>query len=213
MLTRDFTETINSVEFNQQESPLLRLPRELRDIIYGYALGGNNIRYSSTVPKFSPGILPIGNFEVWIPDRWANTFYGPMPMTTLLSLQNTSRQLRAEIGNLIFKISPSTLRARMDGIFSGLCLVGDAPREVHSTGHAAWRPYSLRRLRSPIAFAIPRLAVAVWSCRDRGGLRFVWNRHFVARRMVDPAAYLCWFREMVQDRAQLHQVSQGIKSA
>lgn len=63
------------------------------------------ISYSPSLHTFGPGMRPQGNFKVWLPDRWANTFYGPMPMSTLLSLQNTSRQLHGEIGNLIFTIN------------------------------------------------------------------------------------------------------------
>lgn len=87
---------------------LFRLPRELRNLIYEYAIGGNNICWAPDPPDpslghgYPFGVVPPGKFEVWIPDKWTTTLYGSLPITTLLQLQTTSRQLHAEIGNLIF---------------------------------------------------------------------------------------------------------------
>ncbi|KAH7385358.1 hypothetical protein DE146DRAFT_635960 [Phaeosphaeria sp. MPI-PUGE-AT-0046c] len=100
-------------ELNRSVSPLLRLPRELRDAICAFAVGGNNIRYAARLSTYDPETPPHSRFEAWSPaeaDKPRGAFgelplQGPLQVMTLLSLQSASRQLHAEIGLLVFALN------------------------------------------------------------------------------------------------------------
>ena len=74
---------------NQQESPLLRLPAEIRNAIYHYALGGNNVPCHD-LDMFKD---PVGD---WTPTR---------PVSNLTTITRACRQTHAESALLFFKIN------------------------------------------------------------------------------------------------------------
>jgi hypothetical protein len=82
---------------NQQESPLIRLPRELRDEIYRYAIGGNEITIFHPGPNVRSFIVYAGvyNDRAQTNAKW-NELFG-------LSL--TCRQLNVETKLLPYQLN------------------------------------------------------------------------------------------------------------
>ena len=82
-----------SSEINRQRSPLLRLPAEIRNKIYGYALGGMKLR------------MPYRSKELGVVSAMS---YGPSvsltPLHRLVGLTLVSRQLYAETKILPFEL-------------------------------------------------------------------------------------------------------------
>ncbi|KAF1946287.1 hypothetical protein EJ02DRAFT_330922, partial [Clathrospora elynae] len=74
-----------------KESPLLRLPREVRDMIYKYAIGGHEVN-----PKHSPGYYS-GKYRFGdeTEQNWENMF----------SLGLTCRQLNKETENMVYTLN------------------------------------------------------------------------------------------------------------
>jgi hypothetical protein len=80
---------------NQKESPLLRLPAELRDKIYGYVFSGGRI-----IPHFSPIRNTFAIFQGFIRNQ---TIFGPVHGDNPLALLYVCRQTYAETALLPFQ--------------------------------------------------------------------------------------------------------------
>jgi hypothetical protein len=80
-------------------SPLLSLPSELRDMIYDYAIGGEEVRpkYSCSWNKISINLMsrPSGSDALYTGEAWKNLFI----------LSHVCRQLRLETLCLPFTLS------------------------------------------------------------------------------------------------------------
>jgi len=87
---------------NQRESPLLRLPAELRNQIYVYVLGGHEIRTESRPHGYNMSSHPPIQLSSHNKDDWNRPHH-------FLALTATSRQLRSETTWLPFKLN--TFRA------------------------------------------------------------------------------------------------------
>jgi hypothetical protein len=82
---------------NQTDSPLLRLPRELRDEIYKYAIGGNQITVCHPDAYYPRFIVRAGAYNEGSATmaKWKELF----------DLSLTCRQLNAETKDLPYKLS------------------------------------------------------------------------------------------------------------
>jgi hypothetical protein len=89
---------------NQQNSPLLRLPAELRNSIYEYALGGHIIRVKQEISQ-GRVIRFLPDFEVFQPASTSRLKHRSINMTALLQLSSVSRQLRAETKGLPYSLN------------------------------------------------------------------------------------------------------------
>ncbi|KAI4651704.1 uncharacterized protein J4E79_009185 [Alternaria viburni] len=78
---------------NRQRSPLLRLPAELRNKIYGYVLGGMKLRIAQRTRKLD--FLAVASVD---------SPYAEIPLHTLTGLTLVSRQLYAETRILPFEL-------------------------------------------------------------------------------------------------------------
>ncbi|KAI4662024.1 uncharacterized protein J4E78_004815 [Alternaria triticimaculans] len=80
-------------EMNRQRSPLLRLPAEIRNKIYGYALGGMELRISYRTRKFA--LLSALSYDPSV---------SLTPLHRRVGLTLVSRQLYAETKTLPFEL-------------------------------------------------------------------------------------------------------------
>jgi hypothetical protein len=93
------------VETNRVESPLLRLPGEIRNMIYEQVIGGHIIAPIFQTPK---RVGRKGNFAHKVILRWSQMqdftqYPDPKPASTLLSLTRVSKMLYTETRLLVFR--------------------------------------------------------------------------------------------------------------
>ncbi len=99
---------------NQKNSPLLRLPGEIRNRIYEYALGGNTIMidfetYRTTYIKDEPSkVTPVFKYHCTVYNEYLDPFRGKQPNRVNISsgfglLTGVCRQMYLETDTLPFK--------------------------------------------------------------------------------------------------------------
>jgi hypothetical protein len=97
---------------SQNDSPLLRLPGEIRNKIYEYVLGGNTIliRLSSHKPPFGRLISEIVDPR----QETSRQVIKTVPFSALLQLPAVCRQLRSEAGSLPYALSKFVVRVGLE---------------------------------------------------------------------------------------------------
>jgi hypothetical protein len=97
---------------SQNDFPLLRLPGEIRNKIYEYALGGNTIliRLSSHKPPFGRLISEIVDPR----QETSRQVTKAAPFYALLQLPAVCRQLRSEAGSLPYALSTFIVRVSIE---------------------------------------------------------------------------------------------------
>jgi hypothetical protein len=97
---------------SQNDSPLLRLPGEIRNKIYEYALGGNTILIclSSHKPPFGRLISEIVDPR----QETSRQVIRTVPFSALLQLPGVCRQLRSEAGSLPYALSKFVVRVGLE---------------------------------------------------------------------------------------------------
>ena len=101
---------------NQSKSPLLRLPGEIRNLIYEYALGGNTINigfetYRTTYKSNKPReVVPIFKYHCTVFNKPTNPFKMGYPSQVKISsnfttLHNICRQLYLETDILPYQLN------------------------------------------------------------------------------------------------------------
>ena len=125
--------TDDSTKRNSEQSPLLRLPAELRNKIYQETLSGYSIM---------PDYLRPDEYYVWDPDElrqkqthcksapgtWGDRVVEDNLWPLVQSLSSSSRQLHAEIGEMLFTESVVNLRAVDAGWEEWLDFLGEKRR-------------------------------------------------------------------------------------
>ena len=121
-----------SSEVNRQRSPLLRLPAELRNKIYGYALGGMDLRISYRSRELGLVAAMFYNTPVWFTSLhrlvgltlvsrqlYAETKILPFELCTMLALRFTFNDLIERL-NITQRQAISTIRAHYRNACDGM---------------------------------------------------------------------------------------------
>jgi hypothetical protein len=141
---------------NATDSPLLRLPAELRNYIWSYVIGGQTIRMNLSSTKDRSGLSrKLLDSRTWRPD------------TNRFSLLRVSRQIYAETGTLVDTLSTFSVVSML-----GLCrwLEDMAPWQLDAVQNIRslelfeqppfWKLQSLLRLRG-----LERVKLRLWGSR------------------------------------------------